>query len=370
MTKITRQEAIDQAKILKSLIALSEVNIILSTFVKPFLNKTVLKGDGLHYLHGNFNLGGTVSGRLSSSKVNLQNLPSTGSKYAKDIKECFIAPPGWILVGADFSSLEDKISALTTKDPNKLKVYTDGYDGHCLRAASYFRDQMPDIVDTVESINSIEDKYPELRQRSKGPTFALTYQGTWHTLMNNLGIPKEEAQEIEQKYHDLYAHSDEWVKQKLLEASRTGYMEVAFGLRVRTPILAQTLLNKKSTPYEAKAEGRTVGNALGQSYGLLNNRAAIEFHDRLLQSPHKFAIKPISHIHDAQYFLALNNADTIKWLNDNLIECMEWQDLPEIQHDEVKLGGNVELFLKNWATKVKVPNKASLEEIKLLLQGG
>lgn len=108
---------------LDALIALSEVTILLDNFINAFLHKTVLKADGVYYLHGNFNLGGTVSGRLSSSQVNLQNLPSSGNKYASLIKACFIAPPGFVLVGADFASLEDRISALTTKDPNKLKVY-------------------------------------------------------------------------------------------------------------------------------------------------------------------------------------------------------------------------------------------------------
>ena len=51
---------------------------------------------------------------------------------------------------------------------------TDGYDGHCLRAFSYFGDQMPDIVDTVVSINSIKTKYDGLRGDSKAPTFLLT----------------------------------------------------------------------------------------------------------------------------------------------------------------------------------------------------
>ena len=52
---------------------------------------------------------------------------------------------------------------------------TEGYDGHCLRAYYYFRDRMPDIDGTsVESINSIKKKYPELRQLSKAPTFLLT----------------------------------------------------------------------------------------------------------------------------------------------------------------------------------------------------
>lgn len=76
---------------------------------------------------------------------NLQNLPSTGSIYAKTIKTCFKPPEGWLLLSADFSSLEDRISALTTKDTNKLKVYEEGYCGHSLRARYYFKDQMPDI---------------------------------------------------------------------------------------------------------------------------------------------------------------------------------------------------------------------------------
>jgi DNA polymerase-1 len=116
---------------------------ILEAFI-PAMENAALGPDGWHYLFGNFNLGGTLSGRLSSSNPNLQNLPAN-SKWAKLIKSCFQAPPGWLFCGLDFASLEDKISGLTTKDPNKLKVYTDGYDGHSLRAFAYFNDQMPDI---------------------------------------------------------------------------------------------------------------------------------------------------------------------------------------------------------------------------------
>ena len=75
----------------------------------------------------------------------MQNLPSTGSIYAKPVKAIFRAPPGYIYVGSDFASLEDRISALTTKDENKLKVYTSGADGHSLRAYYYFKKYMQDI---------------------------------------------------------------------------------------------------------------------------------------------------------------------------------------------------------------------------------
>ena len=359
-----RKHAVLTAQLLYQLIKYLEVSKILSTFLPAFLNKSILKSDGVNYLHGNFNLNGTVSGRLSSSKVNLQNLPSTGTSYAKLIKECFQAPPGWILCGADFSSLEDKISALTTRDPNKLKVYCDGYDGHCLRAYAYFKDKLPGIINTVASINSIADLFPMVRQNSKLPTFALTYGGTWIAIRDQAGLSDTESKAIEDNYHKLYSHSDEWVQDRLIQASKDGFITVAFGLRIRTPILAQTLLNKKSTPFEAQAEARTAGNAMGQSYGLLNNRAAIEFQQRVLASKWALLIKPIAHIHDAQYFIIKDNIHLVKWVNDNLIACMQWQDTPELRHAKVKLGGDLSLFYPHWAKEAKIPNGSSVEQIR------
>jgi len=136
-------------RFLEILIEFKASAIILSTFLPAFLEAK--KGnDGWYYLFGNFRLGGTASGRLSSNGPNLQNIPSSGAtkvkqRLAKLIKECFEAPPGWLFVGLDFDSLEDKISAVTTKDPEKIKVYSDGFDGHCLRALAYFKEHMPDI---------------------------------------------------------------------------------------------------------------------------------------------------------------------------------------------------------------------------------
>jgi DNA polymerase-1 len=140
-----------------ALIEYSKVVKILGDFIPSFLGAA--KGpDGWHYLFGYFNLGGTISGRLSSSNPNLQNLPAS-SKYAKWIKWCVEAIAGWIFCGLDFASLEDKISALTSKDPNKIAVYTGHivyklsingidhhvrddttiiYDGKEMRADAYF----------------------------------------------------------------------------------------------------------------------------------------------------------------------------------------------------------------------------------------
>lgn len=135
----------EDKNVLKAINDFNEATKILNTFIMPFINKGIQYSDYIKTIHGNFRLGGTVSGRMSSNSPNLMNLPSSGTKYAKVFKDCVRAPKGWLFVGADFSSLEDRINALLSKDVNKIKVYTEGFDSHCLRAYYYFKDQMPDI---------------------------------------------------------------------------------------------------------------------------------------------------------------------------------------------------------------------------------
>lgn len=356
--------------LLTALVDLKGVEKILSSFIPPM--EAAAEGpDGWHYLFGNFNLGGTVSGRLSSSNPNLQNLPAN-SKYAKLIKSCIQAPPGWLFMGLDFASLEDRISALTTKDPNKLKVYTDGFDGHAMRAVAYYPEEMPDIDPTsVESVNSIAEKghkYADWRQESKVPTFALTYQGTYITLMKNSGFSEEKAKRVEARYHELYEVSGKWIQDKLNQASDDGYVTVAFGLRVRTPLLAQVIRGTSRTPHEADSEGRTAGNALGQSWCLLNSRAASEFMGKVRTSEHRLNIRPCAHIHDAQYYLVRDDMPVVEWTNEHLVEAVKWQDHPDIAHDEVKLGGELSLFYPTWEKEAVIPNGAKEEEIYAAVQ--
>lgn len=373
--------------LLLALLDYGAVNKILTAFI-PAMEEAALGPDGWHYLSGNFNLGGTVSGRLSSSDPNLQNLPANvlmkvneaimaligdlikpflekgKLSLGKLIKSCFEAPPGWLFCGLDFASLEDRISALTTKDPNKLKVYTDGYDGHCLRAYSYFGEHMPDIdPSSVDSINSIQEKYKGYRQDSKAPTFALTYAGTYITLMKNCGFTKELAQSIEKKYHELYVVSTQWVQAQLDAASKCGYVTVAFGLRVRTPLLHQVIRGTRKTPFEAEAEGRTAGNALGQSWCLLNSRASAEFMGIVRSGKHRLDIRPCAHIHDAQYMLVRDNIETVLYANKHLVKAVKWQEHPDIAHDVVKLGGEFSIFWPTWQNEITIPNEADEETV-------
>lgn len=216
----------------------------------------------------------------------------------------------------------------------------------------------------VGQINSISKKYPKLRQLSKAPTFALTFAGTAHTLVNNCGFSLEDAKAIESKYHHLYAVSDQWVQAQIEKAHKDGYSLGAFGLRIRTPLLKQVIYGAPKMPYEAAAEARTLGNAIsGQSYGLLNNRAAVDFMKKVWASPYRLDIRPVALIHDAIYILVKDRVDVVEWANRELIKSMQWQELPEIQHPTVKLGAAIDIFWPSWAHATTIPNDADQETI-------
>jgi len=338
---------------------LSDVLKIKNTFIKPFLQEP-------GWVHGNLKLGGTQSGRLSSNNPNLTNLPAHG-KMGKIVKSCVKAPPGWLFCGADFSALEERIGAILSQDPNRVKVYTDGFDGHSMRAYKYFADQMPDIdPDDVDSINSIEHKYPKLRRKSKGPTFALQYLGTWHTLHKRGGFPVDQAHQIEDAYHDLYKVSGEFNKINQNFMEKHGYVECAFGLKLRTPIVGQTILGNSKTPYEAEAEVRSANNAVTQSWGMLLNRAMIATNERIEANGYGTSILPINMIHDAGYFLVKDDPATIQFLNNTLIEEMEWNDHPLIKSDDVPMRASLEIG-QSWAELFTLPNHATIKEIEDVL---
>ena len=182
--------------------------------------------------------------------------------------------------------------------------------------------------------------------------------------MNNCGFTEDEAKQIESNYHELYKESDEWAKAKLETCSRQGYIDVAFGLRIRTPLVGRTVIGSSKTPNMASAEARSVANAFsGQSYGLLTNRALNEFMERVWNSEYKYDILPVATIHDAIYLMAKDDIRIVKWINDNLIECMAWQELPEIQHDTVKLASELGIFYPDWSNEITLPNQASEREI-------
>lgn len=432
---IHQTEDIEVKELLQNIIEYSELCTVINTFMKAFA-EGMLKADGRRYLHGSFNIARVKSGRLSSSDPNLQNLPS-GSTYGKAIKSIFQAPEGKIFTFSDFNSLEDYISALLSKDTNKMKVYlgheiyqvkgdngtyimrddaevifrgdvikvkdfaemhcknnddvfpfdsqydnllktcedvgkstsitkignSSKYDGHSIRAFSYFPHRVPGIIDCVSSINSIKKLFDPVRHDSKAPTFMMTYGGSEHGLVEKFGFSKKEAREIYGNYHTLYIESDEYVQRRIDEAANLGYITLAFGLRLRCPLLSNTI---RKSSYQARGtseDERTLGNAIGQSYGQLNNRAMVAFMNHVWNSKFKYEIFPIAPIHDASYYITYDDLDAIMFVNKHLITEMQWQEDPLIAHDRVKIGAELDIAYPNWAYPFTIPNGADAKTI-------
>lgn len=222
--------------------------------------------------------------------------------------------------------------------------------------------------EAAKIINSIKERYPKLRQKSKTVSFALQYFGSWVTLHKNSGFSPEDAKRIVGTYQKLYHVSTQVTKDKLQVAEGTGYVIGAFGLKVRTPLLHQVVRGLKCTPHEAEAEARTAGNAMSQSWCLLNSRAGSEFMGKVRTSKYRLDIRPCAHIHDAQYYLIRDNIDTILYTNKHLVKAVQWQEDPLIQHDEVKLGGELSIFYPDWSKELTIPNEVSEQQLLSLVQ--
>jgi len=255
---------------------------------------------------------------------NLQNKPEVNHKDGNR-QNNVITNLEWV------TSSENKIHAIETG----LKVYTNRLT----------REEFIECLDAViegESYASISE-----RVSYKVPFLSVKLR----KLAKELGI------------EDLLDNSLKLQKQ--VEASERGYATLAFGLRLRTPLLYQTVWNAPKKPYEAVKEAKTAGNALTQSYGLLTTRSTNMFLERVRNTSYKYSILPVAQIHDATYFIIRNKPDILHWVNINLVECMTYyDDLPELYHDQVKLEAELEIYYPSWADKTKIKNNASLKEIK------
>lgn len=215
----------------------------------------------------------------------------------------------------------------------------------------------------VGVVNSISKKYSKLRSKSKGPSFALQYGGTYHTLVTKGGFPIDEAKSIVHLYLDAYKVSIDWTADKIREATSTGFVTLAYGGILNTPILGQTILGNRATPYEAQSEARSAGNALTQSYCFLNIETLVKFMHKVWESEYRYSILPIGSIHDSNYFLIPNNLGATKWYNDKYIDCVLDYTLPELQHPIVKLGGVAEIYYPSWNYPISIDNYADIQLI-------
>ena len=168
-------------------------------------------------IYSKFNQTVTVTGRISSTEPNLQNIP-VRTELGREIRKMFIAKEGYTLVDADYSQIELRVLAHISGDEALCKAFSDGTDVHTLTAAGVFG------VD-------IDEVTPLMRSHAKTVNFGIMYGMGEFSLAKDLGISVKEARDYIQNYFDKYQGVKRYMDTVIEQAKESGYVETMFARR-------------------------------------------------------------------------------------------------------------------------------------------
>jgi DNA polymerase-1 len=161
------------------------------------------------------------TGRLSSVDPNLQNIPIRRAE-GRRIRQAFIAPPGYVLMAADYSQIELRIMAHLSNDPGLLDAFANDRDVHQATAAEVFN--VP-----LESVDL------DQRRLAKTINFGLIYGMSPFGLARRLGIARTAAQQYVDRYFARYPGVKRYMDERRAQAREDGYVETVFGRRLYLP---------------------------------------------------------------------------------------------------------------------------------------
>ncbi len=211
-------------------------------------------------VHTQFSQAVAVTGRLSSSEPNLQNIPIR-TPEGRRIREAFIAPPGHCLVSADYSQIELRIMAHLSGDEGLLRAFGEGLDVHRATAAEIFS-TTPDAVSA------------EQRRYAKVINFGLIYGMSAFGLAANLGIEREAARHYIERYFARYPGVRRYMDETRVQAREHGYVETVFGRRLWLPEISSP-----SSPRRQAAERAAINAPMQGTAADLIKLAMIQVHD-------------------------------------------------------------------------------------------
>ena len=175
----------------------------------------ISKKDGR--IHTTYNQALTVTGRLSSSNPNLQNIPIR-SEEGNKIRSAFCAmdKENSLILSADYSQIELRLLAHVSGDEHLIHAFTSGEDVHAMTASKVFGVELKDVT-------------KEMRRRAKAVNFGIVYGQSKYGLAKSLGITNAEAQEFIDKYFETYPKVKEYMNNEVEFVTQNGYVETAFG---------------------------------------------------------------------------------------------------------------------------------------------
>lgn len=177
-------------------------------------------------VHTDYNQTGVVTGRVSSSNPNLQNIPIR-TELGRQVRRAFIAPRGSQLIGADYSQVELRILAHITRDPGLLEAFSRGEDIHAATASHLFNVPLEQVTE-------------RMRRLGKSINFGIAYGITDWGIASRTELSLEEARALMESYFTQYARVKEYIDRTKREAHEHGYVQTLLGRRRYFPELKST----------------------------------------------------------------------------------------------------------------------------------
>lgn len=185
----------------------------LPTFINPKTNR----------IHTIWKQTGTTTGRLSSEKPNLQNIPQKGD-WGTQIRKAFVSEKSFSLVSLDYSQIELRLAAHLSGDIKMIEAFNQGKDIHKITSAY---------------INNISEEQvtPSMRQKAKILNFGIIYGMGNKAFAQEAGISLDEAKSFREKYFSNFSGLKNYLDFSLENAKKLGYAETIFGRKRFLPLL-------------------------------------------------------------------------------------------------------------------------------------
>jgi DNA polymerase-1 len=223
----------------------------------------------------------TATGRLASINPNLQNIPIR-SEIGREIRACFIAEPGNVLISVDYSQVELRVLAHIAGEDVLKDIFRRGEDVHTETAAAVF-DTPPDELTVA------------MRSKAKMVNYGIVYGLSAYGLADRLRIEQEEAQEFIDRYLERFPAVARFMADAVTQAEEHGYVSTLFGRRRQIPeIRARNWQTRKL------GERLAVNSIIQGTAADIIKVAMVRCHDRLAEAG--LATRMILQIHDELLF--------------------------------------------------------------------
>jgi DNA polymerase I len=273
-------------------------------------------------IHTSYAQAVAVTGRLSSTNPNLQNIPIR-SERGREVRKAFIPrDPDRILVSADYSQIELRVVAAISGDPNMCDAFKQGKDIHTATAAKVYGIAEADVT-------------KEQRYKAKSVNFGIIYGQGAFGLAENLGISRTEAKEIIDNYKKEFPNIQLYMDQQINKAKEQGFVETLMG---RKRWLRD--INSSNFTVRGFAERNAINSPIQGSAADMIKLAMIKIH-REMKKQH-WESKMILQVHDELVFDAVESE--LPALKELILSCMTTaMELPNGVPVEAEIGQG-----KNW----------------------